>query len=119
MIEDEHILINWFDQMVIKACLTGAQTVVFIAITGDGDDDGILACWVLPEARRYLVAVHARKPQVQEHEFGSESRAVSIAVGPSYAVADFMPQDFQQPQLALGQIHVVVDYEDSGPVAVA
>ena len=88
-------MVNWFNQVMVKARLPGTATVVFLAITGDGDDDGILGALLLPETCRNLVAVHAGKPEIQKHELGSVDAGRLDSGRPVVCRLDVMSQELQ------------------------
>ena len=58
---------------MVKACFAGATTVFVLAVSGDGDDDGRSTASLLSKSSRDLVAVHTRKTDVEENEFGLQN----------------------------------------------
>ena len=69
---DERVEIDRFYHVMIEARCQRPTPVLFLPVTGDGDDHRILTANILAQQSSHLVTVHSRKPDIQKHEFGPE-----------------------------------------------
>ena len=98
---------------MVEARLAAAAAVVVLAVTRDGDDDGVLAMPIFPENRRDLVAVHAGQPDVEENELRPEGLRRFDGRLAMKRHLDVVAQKPEQPGQAPRRIDIVIDDKDA------
>ena len=71
--------------MVIEARLHGTAEVFRPAVSGDGDEESVLAAFIPAKLLGDLIAVHAGKSDVEEHRLGLVGPGDLEAPLPSWA----------------------------------
>jgi hypothetical protein len=102
--------------MLVAAGFQGSATVVFLIVSGDGDDPRRPGLGILAQSARHLASMQSGQSQVEQHDLGTKAfsdleRGVSVDGEP-----DVMPHVPEQISRGMQYLQIVVDYEntDSG-----
>ena len=106
------IVVDRFDEVVIETGFMGPEAVGRLAVAGDGDEDRLLAELLLANFRGHLVAVLARKADVQDDVTGLVLARLGDGRRAVMGGADVVAQEREQLGERPGGVLIVVDDQD-------
>ena len=101
-------------QVMIEAGFPGKPEIFFLAISGDGDQGGVLDGFIPAQVGGQLISVHAGQADIEEHDVGLGAPGLFQPGRPVVCDPHVVTVDLKQPGQAAYQVDVVVDHENPG-----